>query len=352
MHIILVLVLLFTINQLKAQDTLWTNLQEIGIEGKGFLNSSPFYGRLPKEAESSIREPVWQLSLNTAGILARFYTDAPLFFIKWSLSNETLSYPHISATGMSGIDVYVLDNQGEYLFMGVGIPKKVHDNVAVFRTSTQKNHSFCYLLNLPLYNGIKSVQIGVFKGYNLHKDKLYKSKLSKPIVFYGTSVVQGACASRAGMNYPAILGRKLGVEVVNLGFSGNAKLEPAMQDWIAKIDASIYVIDCHLNTTTDEAQAHIISVIHKIRQLHPNPPILIVEGSNPNRNFPTEEGKISKDIIKQLKKEGIKALYYAEGKYLLGEDTEGTVDLTHPNDLGFMRYANILYPILKKLMKK
>jgi lysophospholipase L1-like esterase len=208
------------------------------------------------------------------------------------------------------------------------------------------------LLNFPLYNGLKSLQIGIPKSYTIKKDTIFQPKLSKPIVFYGTSISQGACASRAGMAYPSILGRKLGVEVINLGFSGNGKLEPALQDLLAQIDAAMYVIDCHRNTSKEEAQTHIEFAIRKIRKAQPTAPIIVIEGSSPSRDFPTEEGIISQQIIKKLKREGFRNLYYLQGDQLLGQDTEGTVDLVHPTDLGLQRYATYLLPFFKKMVKK
>ncbi len=334
-----------------SQDTLWTNVETLGIEGKGFANTEHYYDRLPKEAKNTVREGVWNLSHHSAGMLLRFYTNAPQFFVKWQLIHSKLELPHIAATGVSGIDMYVLDNANTYLFMGCGIPKTT-ESTAVFKAGTQANHSFSYLLNFPLYNGIKTAFIGIPKNYILQKDTIFRAVLPKPVVFYGTSILQGACASRAGMSYPSILGRKLGFSIINLGFSGNAKLEPVMQDILAQIDASIYVIDCQLNTTKDETQAHTEFAIRKIRKAHPQAPIIIIEGSNPTKEFPTEEGKIAYQIIKKLKKEGFKQLYYVEGSNLLGNDTEGTVDLVHPNDLGHFRYAENLQKIFKKVIRK
>ncbi|GAB4135765.1 MAG: SGNH/GDSL hydrolase family protein [Thermoflexibacter sp.] len=334
-----------------GQDTLWVNANTLEIEGKGFSNTENDYDRLPATAKGLVRDPVWELGQHSAGILVRFYTNALQFYIRWELTSTMLAMPHMPATGVSGVDVYVLNNKKEYLFLGTGIPKNVK-NLAVFNTNTQQNHLSSYLLYLPLYNGTKLLEIGVPMGYVIQKDTIFHAVVHKPILFYGTSILQGACASRAGMAYPSILGRKLGVHIINLGFSGNAKLEPEMQELISEVEAAVYVIDCHHNTTKDETQTRTEPAIRKIRAKRPYAPIVLIEGSNPKRDFPTEEGLITQEIVKKLKKEGFKNLYYIKGNGLLGQDTEATVDLVHHSDLGMQRQAEFLYPIFKKILRK
>ena len=123
-------------------------------------------------------------------------------------------------------------------------------------------------------------EIGLPADAKLSKAEPYKnedSSLRKPIVFYGTSITQGGCASRPGMVHTAILQRRLDHPVVNLGFSGNGKMEPEVVELMAEIDASCFVIDCLPNMDAKEVAERTEPLVRKLREAQPKTPILLVE---------------------------------------------------------------------------
>lgn len=252
----------------------WYDLRELGIEGKGWSDTKNIYDRLPAKAETIVRAPVWTLAGHSAGMSARFVTDSDSIYVRWALKSPNLALPHMAATGVSGVDLYVRENE-KWHWLGVGKPEKSATNEQKLIGNlipTERE----YLLYLPLYNGVESVEIGVSENAKILKAAPYPTNKTPPIVFYGTSIVQGAVASRPGMAYPAILGRRLNRSTINLGFSGNGKMESEMAELLTEIDAAVYVIDCLPNLTTGaEVEERTIRLVETIRRKRPQTPIIL-----------------------------------------------------------------------------
>ena len=210
---------------------------------------------------------------------------------------------------------------------------------------------------LPLYNGIDSLEIGVPPGSMFGA---IEPRRERPLLFYGTSIMHGACASRAGMAFPAILGRRLNMPVVNLGFSGNGKMEPEVGKLLTEIDAAVYIIDCLPNVTPLETAQRATPLVRQLRAARPKTPILMVEDrifANavvlPGRAKGHRERQAAfRAACDTLIAEGIEGLYYLEGKDLLGGDGEATVDGSHPTDLGMVRYADAYDKVLRKILDR
>jgi len=188
------------------------------------------------------------------------------------------------------------------------------------------------------------------------------------VVYYGSSIAQGGCASRPGMAFTNILSRKLDRSFINFGFSGEGTFDAAVGEAMCEINAALYVIDCNPNTEKELIYQRAIDLVKQIRKCKPNIPILLVENflyanqrilpekplNNDNRRREMREDK-QKELrlaFETLKKSGIKELYYQNGKDLIGDDGEATVDGVHPNDLGMMRIAEALFPELKRILKE
>lgn len=341
----------------KDDKLAWYDIRELGIEGQGWSDVKAPFDRLPARMEKKVRPPVWSLSRDSAGMAVRFVTDAPEIHARWTLTSSSLAMPHMPATGVSGLDLYVKSKDGRWLWVNVGRPKA--------QTNTQKMASGFpsgeheYLLYLPLYNGVSSVEIGLPKGKPLNTAPPYAAAKRKPILFYGTSITHGACASRPGMPHPAILGRRFDRPVINLGFSGNGRMDLELAALFGELDPAVYVIDCLPNMAADLVKKNAEAFLRALRKAKPDTPILLVEDRTyadahfavgKKRRNQTSRAEFRK-IYERLKAEGVKGLRYLEGDDLLGDDTEGTVDSSHPNDLGFMRqadaFAKALEPILK-----
>lgn len=324
-------------------------------EGQGWTGenlASPF-DRLPAKAEKIVRPTVWSLSRHSPGISFRFNSDSPNITINYTLTSGNVAMAHMPATGVSGVDLYALDDDGKWKWVSVARPA---GKEVTFKTEGLDPGMRSYLAYLPLYNGVKSIQVEIPEG------KIYQQvapRKDKPIVFYGTSITHGACASRPGMTHVAILSRRLDIPTINLGFSGNGKMEADVGALLTEIDAAVYIIDCLPNMNGDSVNTSTVPLVKQIREIRPDTPIILVE----DRTFTNawvfksrrDHHKKSRAALirayDELVSSGVKHLHYLEGAELLGDDHEGATDGSHPNDLGFMRQSDAFEPIIKKALK-
>ena len=346
-------VLLCTFATIASAESLqWKNARDLTIEGQGWTDTKDTYDRFPARAEKMIRPAVWNLSHDSAGMCVRFISDASEITVRWVLRKESLAMPHMSASGVSGVDLYLKDN-GKWHWVGGGKPKQFPTNeVTVAKNINAGLHE--YALYLPLYNGVHRVEIGVAKHAKLEPAPI---RNVKPIVFYGTSILQGACASRPGMAHTAILSRKLDWPIINLGFSGNAWSEPEIAKLLAELDPSVYVIDPVPNMSADMVRERIDPLVKTLRAAHPKTPIVLVQSLSytdapyvePRRERYMSSNEQMQKAYERLKKTE-KNLFFIPGKDLIGHDDEATVDGTHPTDLGFMRMSEVIEPVLRKAL--
>lgn len=337
------------------EDILWYDVELLGIEGKAWTDTKSRFDRLPAKAEGVVRGPVWNLSRDSAGMAVRFKTDATRIHARWKLISSGLAMPHMPATGVSGLDLYVKADDGRWRWLAVGQPTKFPENRATLANGIPKGTRE-YMLYLPLYNGVSSVEIGISKSNQLQR--LPRPDGSKPIVFYGTSITQGGCASRPGMVHTAILGRRLDRPIINLGFSGNGRMEQELADLLAELDVAVYVIDCLPNIGAKDVADRTEPLVRTIRKARPTTPILLVEDRSYTDSFLVTGKRVRNEssraalraVYERLQADGVKGLYYLKGEHLLGDDGEGTVDSSHPTDLGFLRMADAFEPVLKELL--
>jgi hypothetical protein len=341
-----------------GDPTRWYDIRLLGVEGRGWDESQlkASFDRLPARAEGLVRNPVWQLGRHAAGLCVRFVTDATTIRARWTLTSDRLAMPHMPATGVSGLDLYAkLD--GCWRWTGVGLPEQATTNTATLAAGLPEEARE-YLLYLPLYNGVSSVEIGLPEGCSLAKAPARPRGHEKPIAVYGTSITQGGCASRPGMAHTAILGRRLDRPVINLGFSGNGKMEPELAGLLAELDPAAYVLDCLPNMSAEEIQARVEPFVRALRTAHPGTPIVLAEdrtyanapliGSQRERN--ASDRAALRRAYDHLVDEGITGLTYLPGDPQLGDDGEATVDGSHPTDLGFVRMADAFERALRPLL--
>ena len=339
-------------------EALWYDAQQLAVEGKGWTDVEKFYHRLPAKAKGVVPDAVWGLSTNSAGLCVRFVTDADRISARWTVTSKSLAMPHMPATGVSGLDLYVR-HQGKWHWVGAGRPANSPTNEAALVEGMPAGvHE--YLLYLPLYNGVESLEIGLAPSATLAQPPPRPAASAKPVLVYGTSIAQGGCASRPGMAHVAILGRMLDRPTINLGFSGNGKMEPALADLLCEVDAAVYVLDCLPNMTTPMVTERVVPFVEKLRKAHPGTPIVLVENELyenavvlPNLSASlAEKNEALRKAYQQLKSKGIGGLTYVSGVGLLGGDGEGAVDGVHPTDLGFLRIAEAEAPVLRSVLKQ
>ena len=276
-NLLLLLLSLITVLPLAAQQAidsklatarpgdslLWFDIRCLDVEGRGWNDTKTFYDRLPARAEAKVRDPVWKLSHHSAGMRVRFVTDSSALHARWVLTNPWLYLQNMAATGVSGLDLYVRTEEGRWRFLAAGLPSAQTNSVTLAENLVPGKRE--YLLYLPLHNGVQSVELGLASGATLAKAGPWGPGERKPIVFYGTSIQHGLCASRPGMVHSAILGRRFNWPTVNLGFSGQGKMEPAMADLLAELDPAIYVLDCLPNLVAAEVKERVEPFVRTLR---------------------------------------------------------------------------------------
>ena len=335
------------------------------VEGQvWFKNLESGFDRLPLEAKEKVRKPLWNLSKNSAGLSIRFISNASEISVKYKLKGS-LSMPHMPSTGVSGLDLYAKNSDGQWLWIKGNYSIGEHSTYHYVKLKPNDDYHTKgreYKLILPLYNSVDSLKMGVSKEAFFTPLPIRKEK---PIVVYGTSIAQGACASRPGMAWTSILERKMDRPLINLGFSGNGRLEEEVIDFVAEINAKVYILDCLPNLATNENRTlsdvkhRILSSVHLLKNKNPEIPILLVEHAgysdemiHLNRKREVSDlNKIMKEAYSQLLSEGIKNIYLLT-KEEINLTKDSTVDGTHPNDLGMQYYANAYEKVLRSVFKE
>ena len=319
----------------------------------GVFRDGDHFARVPLSVAKTVSEGVTTLSQDTAGGRVRFRTDSPYVAIKCIYNNGRIVSAHIPATGEKGLDMYELYD-GKYTYVNTFIPpvSEVEEYEASRDLLPGQMHEV--IINMPLYHGVKKLYIGLDGNSSVYPPREYSNAL--PVVFYGSSITQGGCAARAGMSYQGMLSRWLDMDFINLGFSGNAKGEREIVDYFSDIKASVFVCDYDHNAPTPEHLIETLEPLYRVyREKNPDTPFVFI--SRPKWLLNQIEWRRHdhiKSVYEKVKAEGDANVYYIDGRTLTvpGLDDEGTVDHTHPTDLGFYFMAKGMYPLLKELLNK
>jgi len=312
----------------------WIDGTTLPLEGKPYAEADTYYARLPASAKKDVVSGTWAMGHCTAGMSYVFKTTSRKLRVRWSLTSENLAMPHMAATGVSGVDLYAMTPEG-WRFRKCGFPRKARDNE--FEIAVKPGG--LYRLYLPLYNGIAELKFGVENGKTLTAVPLAAEK--KPVVFYGGSVVQGACVTRTGNAWVNIAGRDLDLPTVCMGFNGQGRMILPEAGLLAKIDASCYAFLCLGNMVQKTYREDAEAFLRKLHALKPDVPIVfggyhyILEPDNDRNAF-------AADLERKLKAEDTKFwanfLIVTTGA-MCPADIDGTVDGGHPNDYGARQMA-------------
>lgn len=351
---------LLCVANLTAQTRWYDPMQESRhvIQNQGWTEEiGKSYQRLPDRAKKVVREPVWGLSENSAGLAIHFYTNATTIEIRYGVKGSH-AMPHMPATGKTGVDLYAVDSDGKWRVATdrYNFGDTISYTFSNLSQSKYHKHGFEYRLYLPLYNTVTWMKIGVPDSAEL---RFVPVLAEKPIVVYGTSIAQGGCASRPGMGWTNILSRKLDYPVVNLAFSGNGPLEKELVDLMDEMDASLYIFDCLPNMgnlSSEEVIRRTLYGVKKLREKH-DAPILIVDHIG-YRNAELNEGsretaermnEASRQAFDSLRRLGVKNIHHLH-KDSINMPMDGCVDNIHPTDLGMQVYADAYEKIVRKIL--
>ena len=341
----------------NAQNFVYTDASELPLYGKISEETNSRYERLPSRLEGVSRKEVWKRGRCSSGLYVRFRSDASAISVKWQ-STFDAEQNHMTDTGTRGLDLYAFVD-GEWKAVAPARPTKKGPNEwTVIRNMEPVERE--YMLYLSLYDGVETLEIGVNKGAYIKQPALASPSVEKPIVMYGTSILQGGCASRPGMCYTNIISRRLDRMVYNLGFSGNARLDMEIAELMASVeDPGAFVIDCVPNSTEQMIDERGEAFFRVLRDAHPDVPVIFVE----DPIFPRSafDAKLAEEVVgrnialtdlfRKLRKSGEKKIYYVSAKNMLGEDGDDTSDGSHFTDLGNMRYVDNIMPTFRKALR-
>lgn len=338
---------------LSEKDIRFFDVRSEPFEVYGLYNykQEPVFKRLPDPVAEATSEGVRELYLNTAGGRVRFSTNSTYVAIKTGMPGVTV-FPHMTLAGTSGFDLFVDEEEISTYYKTFMPPVGMRDgyeSIVYFPDSRTRNIT----INFPLYNKVDTLYIGLQSTSVVGSGLKYRNK--KPVLYYGSSITQGGCASRPGNSYPAIISRHLNCDHINLGFSGGAKAEEAIIDYMAGLDIGVFVCDYDHNAPDAEylASTH-EGLYRRFRRKAGLTPIIFV--SRPDFENGTDLNIIRRDVIYSTYmnaiKNGDENVRFIDGQQLfLGEDRDCcTVDGCHPNDAGFLRMAGIIGQAVRQAM--
>ena len=309
--------------------------------------------RMPSEIADKVSEGVAVLNSHTAGGRVRFSTDSRTVALIVTYASLT-EMNHMPLTGSSGF-VLLEETENGYKHVHTFAPEHTaagKENGFGFSQAfaagdgTMKN----YIMFFPLYNDVKSLTIGLDRTAAVAHGGKYKSV--KPILYYGSSITQGGCASRPDNSYQAVISKRNGIDFINLGFSGSGRAEPIMREYLSGIDCSVFVCDYDHNAP-DSAyldKTH-YALYETFRKKRPETPIVFISKTDTehDKDCKKRRGVIKKTYLRAIA-EGDKNVYFIDGGTFFGKERNAcTVDGCHPNDLGFIRMANKIGAVLDKI---
>ena len=326
------------------------------IEGLAFFESEKRYHRLSKESKGNVREVVYWLASHPSGGQIRFITNAKKIYVNVKNTGDYMMC-HMPKTSQQGVDLYFKRKQDKkYQFFTCAkfnVPCNEYESI-VFEADNKEEKQI--IINLPLYEGLDKILIGIESDAYIKKAKDKKNK--EKIVVYGTSVTQGGCASRPGMAYYNILSRWLDIEIINLGFSGNGKGEDMIVDYMAGLTMSAFVSDYDHNAPSIAhlANTH-LNMYQKIRAFHPDIPYIMIsrpDMDSCNQNELADRRKVILDTYHYACAQGDSNVWFIDGSSIFRGPYEElcTVDGVHPNDMGFAMMADAIGSVLKRAFSK
>jgi len=342
---------LAVVSKVEDSDVIWHDVHDAPFSLHGFCcpqqKDEPFR-RIPSDIAEAANPGVYRLHKRTAGGRVRFKTNSP--YVAIHVEMTTLSpMPHMAFVGIMGFDMYIKSG-AEQLFRGsfrppIPLPNAYEGKLALPGGECEVT------INFPLYNQVDCLLIGLQEGASLSAAAPYTH--AKPVVYYGSSITQGGCASRPGTCYPAIISRWLDCDHINLGFSGSCRAEEVMARYIAELDMSVLVYDYDHNAPDDKFLRDTHEPFFRlVREKRPDLPIIFV--SRPDVYLHEKMSERCLSVILETYNNALKAgdqyVDFVNGGQMFAGPfrCDCTVDGSHPTDLGFAYMAEHIAPVVKK----
>lgn len=336
--------------KIEKSDIVFYNALDKTFEINGIFFENGKFRRMPENAAKLVSKGVYALHTNTSGGRIRFKTDSPYVAIKAKMEGITNKYPFFSTSGRTCFDLYVRNNGDETYYRSFGLPEEVADgyeSMIEFETAEKREIT----INFPLYSDVCELFIGVSEDSRIEAPNPYGNK--NLIVYYGSSITQGACASRPGNSYASIISRKFDCDYINLGFGGSAIAEKEMAEYIKGLNMSVFVYDYDHNAPSPEYLRNTHEkMFQTIRSAHAKLPIIIL--SRPKlflASTDIERLEVIRETYLNAKNRGDDNVYFIPGPKLMERTgNDGTVENCHPNDFGFHSMAEVISEVLEKII--
>ena len=335
-----------------------TDASAFPVYGKVSEATKTRYQRLPAALEGVSRDAVWRLGTQSAGLYLRFRSNSTSIHARWT-STYGSQLSNMNPTGVRGLDLYILVD-GVWRHAGVGRPSDDKTTTyCMVKNMTPEERE--YMLYLSLYDGVDALEIGVDEWASLSQPIAPTPRTERPVVMYGTSILQGCSASRPGMAHTNMIARALDREVINLGFSGNALLDLEIARLMASVpDPAVYVLDYAPNAYAPMIKEHGEEFFRILRDAHPDVPVIFIEDvifphtlfDSAIRKEVEDKNFEQKALFERLKKQGEKGIYYVPAAKMTEPDGESTADTIHLTDLGMQRYVDLVLPVIRKALRK
>lgn len=339
-------------------EVVWRDVRQAPFALHGFYEplTQPYFRRVPPDVAAATSEGVDKLSRESAGGRVRFSTDSPYIAIRAKYLVVGRS-PHLTLLSSSGFDLYT---EGEFGSRFVKEFRMPYDMVDSYEQILQVGEGGMrsYTVNFPVHAVVESLEIGLKPDASIGEAKPYRD--IKPVVFYGSSIVHGTAATRPGYTYSAIISRELNLDFRNIGFSGQAKGETALAQWMASLPMSVFVCDYDHNApTVEHLKATHYPLYETVREKNPQLPYIMV--TRPDYwTLPLEQEHIlqRRDVIMssylKARAAGDKNVYFVDGMSFnyAPHQYETSVDSIHPNDAGFLRMADGIGTVIRHALEK
>ncbi len=346
--------------QEQEQPWQYIDAQDLRIINKGWDNTLRDYTRIPANLQDSVRKDLWERAQCSSGIGVRFSTNSKRIGVKYELLWNT-HLIHMADTGLKGTDLYIFEGDTAWRHVNTNRPYVNNKEEKIVESTYLSNSDgewHEYMIYLPLYDGVNKLWVKIDEGAEITSGRLSLIDNDRKIIAYGTSILQGGCASRTGMCGTNIIGRELNAEVVNIGISGEGKMDNCMARAMAEIDdADMFLLDPVPNCTEMMCDTLTYDFVKILGDARPEVPIVMVAGplypyyrydSFFKKYLPAKNDAFRRNY-QRLKDEGYN-VYFIEAEGMDGIEDDGTVDGIHLTDLGFRHYANHLLPYLKEIL--
>ena len=327
----------------------WREGSALTVEGRGFPQTETPLVRLPNRWKAQVTPAVWNLSQTSIGFNTRFVTDSNEIVVRWTVRSSLKPLEQIPFEGHAGVDVYRRAAGGTWEHVKAFGPDPASGRGEARVPWRPGDEALVYL---PIRTAPQTFSVGVKKGKSFKTAPAHG--VAKPIVHYGTSIVNGGGVSRGGLVFSSRMGRLVDAEVVNLGFSGSGKMELPMADLVAEIDASLYIIDCDWNMSRPVQEANYELFMRRLKELRPDTPILVCGGCT-DQNVPRAQEIFAKGILDKLRAEAPAKwanMTFLTGVGMLPQDSECTHDHCHPNDYGAMQMSKVYAEAVSRILRR